>query len=565
MTQTRQLFNWFRSLLKIRHTYENALDQQRANSLSLMTWGGIIIGLFYIAFSVSSGLSSGSNAQVALYVSAVVVGLVIVLVLLNAGNLPGASLAYLLLLYWAALLAAWRYLSASASVNLLAFSMPIIAGGVLLNRRGAVAVVAAIILTVLALKVVELLGAATNLVVVPYSPGEDLLVNLTVLLVDGVILVVLTGGQRTLLQRNLALAQEMRSSATFSRTLAGVLSLDDLLARAADMIRERLGYYSVQVFLVEEKTGLLVLGAGTDIAYMAADEQRRYIRPDEPSAVSEAMRTGQAVIVSITDPAPRRAEFLSLTQAQLLIPLLSSKQAFGVLDVQRNDATTFTTAEIEALQAIAAQIAIAIQNAQLFGDLQTASRERERLAAQLAEATRRIDSLTLGRSGSSWTRYLESLGRNLIGLNWKNGVFTPDNTPSADLERALNSSMPELRVENEEQILSVPVVLRGQALGVLEFRASAKQLWNEHSLELARIIGQRLALALDNIRLYEQAQTIARREQLVNQVASRLQTTTDIDALMRDAVEAFQEALGATRASIWLGVSGPEADNGGQS
>jgi GAF domain-containing protein len=167
--------------------------------------------------------------------------------------------------------------------------------------------------------------------------------------------------------------------------------------------------------------------------------------------------------------------------------------------------------------------------------------------------------------GSSWTRYLESLGRNQIGLNWKDGVFTPDNTPSADLERALSNSMPELRVENEEQILSVPVVLRGQTLGVLEFRAPAKQLWNDHSLELARIIAQRLALALDNIRLYEQAQTIARREQLVNQVASRLQTTTDIDALMRDAVEVFQEALGATRASIWLGVPGSEADNGGQS
>jgi GAF domain-containing protein len=249
----------------------------------------------------------------------------------------------------------------------------------------------------------------------------------------------------------------------------------------------------------------------------------------------------------------------------LLVPLLSNKQAFGVLDVQRNDATIFTLAEIEVLQAVAAQTSIAIQNAQLSGDLQVARREREQLAAQLAEATRRIDTLALDVRKSSWTHYLESLGRNLIGLKWKNGVFTPDSTPAADLERALNSSMPELRVENEEQILSVPVVLRGQTLGAMQFRAPAKQLWNDHSLELARIIGQRLALALDNIRLYEQAQTIARREQLVNQVASRLQSTTDLDALMRDAVKAFQEALGATRTSIWLGVPGSEADNGGPS
>ena len=564
MTQTRQLFDWFRSLLRVRHPYENALDQQRASSLSLMIWGGILLCLLYIAISVSSGVSS-PDAQVVLYVSAAVVSLAIVLVLLNRGNLPGACLFYILLLYVAALLVAWRYLSGSISVNLLAFSMPIIAGGVLLNRRGTAAVVGVTILTALALKVIELLGAAASLSSVLFSPGEDLLVNLAVLLADGAILLVLTGNQRTLLQRNVALVQEMRSAATFSRTLADVLSLDDLLARVADMIREQLGYYSVQVFLVEEKTRLLVLRAGTNISYLFADEQHHHIHLDEPGAVSEAARTGQVLTVSITDPEAKRPEFLSLTQAQLLVPLLSSKQALGVLDIQRNDATTFTPAEIEVLRAVAAQIAMAIQNTQLFGDLQIAGREREQLAAQLAEATRRIDILTLGVKRSSWTHYLESLGRNLIGLNWKNGVFTPDNTPSADLERALNSSMPELRVENEEQILNVPVVLRGQALGVMQFRAPAKQLWNDHSLELARIIGQRLALALDNIRLYEQAQTIARREQLVNQVASRLQTTTDIDDLMRDAVEAFQEALGATRASIWLGVSGSEADNGGPS
>ena len=120
--------------------------------------------------------------------------------------------------------------------------------------------------------------------------------------------------------------------------------------------------------------------------------------------------------------------------------------------------------------------------------------------------------------------------------------------------------MPEISAENGEQILSVPIVLRGQMLGAMEFRAPGGQVWNNRSLELARIIAQRLALALDNIRLYEQAQTIASREQTANQVAARLQSKTDIDALITTAVESFQQALGATRTSIRLGA--PERASG---
>jgi GAF domain-containing protein len=90
----------------------------------------------------------------------------------------------------------------------------------------------------------------------------------------------------------------------------------------------------------------------------------------------------------------------------------------------------------------------------------------------------------------------------------------------------------------------------------MEFRASKEQNWNNRSLELARIIAQRLALALDNVRLYEQAQIIANREQVANQVATRLQSRTDIDSLILAAAESFQQALGATRASVRLAMPG---------
>ncbi|HVO42506.1 MAG TPA: hypothetical protein VMT34_07780, partial [Aggregatilineales bacterium] len=62
--------------------------------------------------------------------------------------------------------------------------------------------------------------------------------------------------------------------------------------------------------------------------------------------------------------------------------------------------------------------------------------------------------------------------------------------------------------------------------------------------------------------LYEQSQMIAQREHVANQVAAQLQAKTDIDSLLETAAEAFQQALGATRASIRLGTPTLPPPNG---
>jgi len=80
---------------------------------------------------------------------------------------------------------------------------------------------------------------------------------------------------------------------------------------------------------------------------------------------------------------------------------------------------------------------------------------------------------------------------------------------------------------------------------------------------LAQVISERLALALDNLRLFEQAQVIARREQLASQIGANLQAKTDIDSLVTVAAEAFQEALGASRTNVRLGVPQEKSNRNG--
>jgi GAF domain-containing protein len=140
-------------------------------------------------------------------------------------------------------------------------------------------------------------------------------------------------------------------------------------------------------------------------------------------------------------------------------------------------------------------------------------------------------------------------------------MITPGTRPIRLPARGTYGYTPYIETRDGAQYLVVPIVSRGQALGVMEFRAPDGQFWDDRSLELTRAIAQRLALSLDNLRLYDQAQMAITREQIANRVATLLQAKSDVDTLVAVAVDAFQQALGAVQTSVRLGLPPSPAPN----
>ncbi len=555
-----RLMRGLRSLVTVHHTYGDPSSQQQARGLSWIAWGAIGIALLYFPSLLFSTYTSAQVVQFILSTAFTILLLLGVVVLINRGHLFAASLLYIALLFIAAVLILTRYIVNPFGANLLALSMPIIATGVLLNRRAVFAMLGVVVLTILGINIGNVLGVFSSLSIAAPSQAEELWLNAIYFLLDGVMLAVFAGGQRTLLQRNLMLAGTLRNTTTIAQTLAGATAVDNLLLQAVELIRDQFGYYHAQVFILEEATQLLVLRAATGLSYTAEDAGRRRISPDDPGVLNEVSRTGQAMLILANAPAARRSEFLSATRAEMLLPLIRSGKVLGVLDVQSINAH-FEESEVEILQAIAAQMAAAIHSAQLYEALQEARRERDQIAEQLRELTREFEQLSREASGYGWARYLRSRADGTLGFDWQNGTATPNSNLTPALEQALSNAMPELKIQPDgRQILSVPIVLRGQVLGAMEFQSPPHKTWGNRSLELARVIAQRLALALDNIRLYEQAQSIADRERIANQVAARLQAKTDIDTLVDAAAQSFQQALGAIRTTIRLNL--PEQPSG---
>src|SRR5205814_8225251 len=133
---------------------------------------------------------------------------------------------------------------------------------------------------------------------------------------------------------------------------------------------------------------------------------------------------------------------------------------------------SFTTSQTEMLEAIATELGMILANTQLTTDLKKTTQEHEQLTTQFRDASRQLDYLNQEVVVRNWRRYLQSRGDEALGFNWKDGSASPDSTITPSITRILGNGDPELWVEGDEQVLGVPIVLRGQRLGLMEVRTA---------------------------------------------------------------------------------------------
>jgi len=257
-------------------------------------------------------------------------------------------------------------------------------------------------------------------------------------------------------------------------------SLDELLDQAVRLIRDQLDFYHVQIFVLEEKTQLLVLRAGTTIVGggRVSAEQRR-IAPDDDGVINRVARSNVMQRTTLADSLSRRFDMLPAMQSELTLPLTRDNMVLGVLDIQSADSDSFTDQNTEVLQAMAAQISIAIQNMRLTNDLKVLGEERQRLVDQMAAVAQQTELLNQEVTGQLWANYFTGRTDTTIGYDWGESGVTASAESRPSLDRGMTMTAPELFTEGSEQVLSVPIVSRGQVLGVMEFRTPLNRAWKQ--------------------------------------------------------------------------------------
>lgn len=184
-------------------------------------------------------------------------------------------------------------------------------------------------------------------------------------------------------------ATELETVARVSTAASTILEVDQLLQEVADLTKESFGLYHAHIYRLNETEDTLVLAAGAGQVGRKMAAQGWSIPLDrEQSLVARAARIRQAVIVNDVRQNPDWLPnpLLPKTRSELAVPLIVGEQVLGVLDVQSDTVGYFTQDDARIQTTLAAQIAVALQNARHY------EQTRQR-AAELEETTNFLNSI----------------------------------------------------------------------------------------------------------------------------------------------------------------------------
>jgi|GEM_PF-896721 len=276
-----------------------------------------------------------------------------------------------------------------------------------------------------------------------------------------------------------ARTRDLRITAEIGRVIAAETDLQQLLEMTVTLIRDRLGYYHAQVFLLDDVRQNAVLRASTGEAGQALLGRRHKLAIGSHSAVGQAAQRGLPVLASDTS----KAEFwapnplLPHTRAELAVPLRLADTVIGVLDVQSTEPETFDSSTIATIETIADQLTVALRNAQLF-------QEKERL---LETSNDLIQTFTR----DSWSSYLAGLDQN-TGYLYDLSDVSP-----------LDEDLPEGHNGHD---IALPIALRGEVIGELAAALPEGNALSDEQRQVVSKVLDRVAVALENARLFEQTQ-----------------------------------------------------------
>jgi len=180
----------------------------------------------------------------------------------------------------------------------------------------------------------------------------------------------------------------LNASARVSRNIASILDLPLLLNRTVDMICDEFGFYYSGVFLVDESGQWAVLHSGYgDAGRIMVDEGHKlHIGGNSMIGAAIANRTGRIAHDVGEEAIFFKNPHLPLTRSEMALPLIAGEEVIGALTVQSGVEAAFKPEDIAALQTMADQLAVAIQNANLHRKNNDLLRQAERRARLLRAA-----------------------------------------------------------------------------------------------------------------------------------------------------------------------------------
>jgi GAF domain-containing protein len=199
--------------------------------------------------------------------------------------------------------------------------------------------------------------------------------------------------------------------------------------------------------------------------------------------------------------------------------LKSGDRVIGALDVQSNAGSAFDKDDVHVLQTMADQLAVAIENARLFQEMEQALHQLE-------------VSQSLVTKGA-WQGFIQHTGRS-IGYHSSGLRVEPVLEQLPETAEAVREGKSIVKQDSTGGTsLVVPIKIRDEVLGVLNVRFDGGILPDE-ALSTYEEIANRLSLALESARLLEETQLRSEQLNLLQEITAAAASHINVQDLLED-------------------------------
>jgi sigma-B regulation protein RsbU (phosphoserine phosphatase) len=160
-----------------------------------------------------------------------------------------------------------------------------------------------------------------------------------------------------------------------ARELTSILNLDELLGRIAELVRRLIDYQMFSILLLDPS------GQKLQHRFSLRFNENIHLKHEIPigrGLVGYAAESKESVLVPDVTKDPRYVEANPETRSELVVPLVYKSKVVGVLDLEHTRPGFFTDEHNRTMTTLAAQIAIAIENARLYEQIERQERRLER-------------------------------------------------------------------------------------------------------------------------------------------------------------------------------------------
>jgi GAF domain-containing protein len=349
------------------------------------------------------------------------------------------------------------------------------------------------------------------------------------------------------------------------------------------LIHERFNFYHASIFLIEPSKNYAVIREATGEAGAQMKRSVHKLAVGSKSIVGFVAGQGEPLVVNdvTKDVTHLPNPMLPDTRAEAAIPLKVGDRILGVLDVQSTTPYSISPSDINTFQTLADQLAIAVNNTELFAETQehlSQHRLLHHITTSAASGTTLEEALTSAVEGLQVTLGGDRVAillsddehKNLIVKAWvgySEGVTDLTIPLGSGITGWVAAHRKPLRINditqdtryiqissNTRSELALPLIFRNDVLGVLNVESEQVGAYNENDEEMLGTLAGSLAAIIANARLVEQIRKQAERERLLYEITSKIRRSTDVQTILATTINEISRATGARRTQISVGV-----------